>query len=75
MNKLDRPSPFDKFIPRNQADCDQANALRDYEIANKLWMNTSVFTDAGREAKAQLSIARSKYVAAVEAAHPTWIVM
>lgn len=38
-------------------------------------MNTSVFTDAGREAKRRLAVAREAYVAATKAAHPDWIVM
>ena len=42
----------DTFRPRNQAECDHANTLREYESAHKVWMNTSVFTEAGRIAKA-----------------------
>lgn len=58
-----------------QAECDHANALREYESAHKVWMNTSVFTEAGKEAKRVLTEKRKQYIAAVEAAHPTWIVM
>ena len=58
-----------------QAECDQANTLREFEQAHRVWMNTSVFSDAGREAKRVKDEARAKYVAAVKAAHPTWIVL
>ena len=64
----------DTFRPRNQAECDHANALREFEAAHKVWMNTSVFTEAGKEAKRVKEAARAKYVSAVKAAHPTWIV-
>lgn len=63
-----------RFIPKNQADCDHANTLRDYEAAHKAWMNTNIFTDAGKLAKQRLDVARENYIAAVKAAHPTWIV-
>jgi len=64
----------DTFRPKNQAEADEANTLRDYERAHKVWMNTSVFTEAGQQAKATLADAREKYLTAVKAAHPTWIV-
>ena len=64
----------DSFRPKTQTDCDHANAMRDYETAHKIWMNTSIFTEAGRQAKETLAIAREKYLAAVKAAHPSWIV-
>lgn len=64
----------DTFRPRNQADCDHANALREYEAAHKVWMNTSVFTDAGKEAKRLLGDAREKLNTTTKAAHPDWIV-
>lgn len=64
----------DKFIPKNQAQCDEANALREYERAHKAWMGASVFTEAGKTAKAALSEARETFIAATKAAHPTWIV-
>ena len=64
----------DTFRPRNQADCDHANALREYEAAHKVWMNTAVHTDAGQQAKRILDAARLKFTTAVKAAHPTWIV-
>lgn len=51
------------------------DALREYEAAHAVWMNTSVFTEAGKEAKRRLDAVREKYLAAVKAAHPTWIVM
>lgn len=50
------------------------DALREYEAAHKVWMDTSVFTEAGREARRRLDAAREKYTAAVKAAHPDWIV-
>lgn len=65
----------DRFIPRNQADCDHANALRDYERAHRIWMNTEVGTEAGRLAKAALYAARETYIAATHTAHPTWIIL
>jgi hypothetical protein len=61
--------------PKNQAECDHANALREYEAAHKVWMNTSVFTEAGKRAKRELGASREKLTLAVKAAHPTWIVM
>lgn len=64
----------DIFRPTNQAECDHANALSEYEAAHKVWMNTSVFTEAGKQAKLALDAARQKYSAAVKAAHPSWIV-
>ncbi len=65
----------DTWRPKNQLDCDVANTLRDYENAHRVYMNTSIFTDAGVEAKLMLEATRKAYIAAVEAAHPTWIVM
>ena len=65
----------DTFRPKNQADCDVANTLREYEAAHKVWMNTSIFTEAGIEAKLMLDATRKAYTEAVERAHPTWIVM
>ena len=64
----------DTFRPRNQAECDHANTLREYEAAHKIWINTSVFTAAGKEAKHNMDAAREKLTTAVKAAHPTWIV-
>lgn len=64
----------DIYRPKTQADCDHANALREYEAIHKRYMNTSVFTEAGRLVKIELQAAREKLIAAVEAAHPTWIV-
>lgn len=65
----------DTFRPRNQADCDHANALREYEAAHRIWMNTSVFTDAGKAAKRAKDEAREKYAAAYMAANPTHILL
>lgn len=65
----------DTFKPRNQADCDHANALREYESAHKVWMNTSVFTYAGKEAKRIKDEARAKYEAAYMAANPSHILL
>lgn len=64
----------DTYRPKNQAECDHANALREYEAAHKVWMNTSVFTDAGKQAKYNLDVARDTLNKAVKAAHPTWII-
>lgn len=65
----------DRFIPRNQADCDHANALREYEAAHKVWMNTSVFTHAGKESKRLKDQARIKFEAAYMTANPTHIIV
>lgn len=54
----------DRFRPKNQADCDYANALREYEAAHKVWLDTSVFTDAGKRAKSTMDVAREKLIAA-----------
>lgn len=50
-------------------------AIRDYEMAHRVWMNNSVFTPKGIEAKRNLDAARKVYVAAMEQANPTWIIM
>lgn len=65
----------DTFKPRNQADSDHANALREYEAAHKVWMNTSVFTDAGKEAQRIKDEARAKYEVAYMTANPTHILL
>lgn len=65
----------DLFTPRNQADCDFANALRDYEAAHAVWMNTSVFTEAGKQAKIAKDEARKRYEAAYKLAHPTHLIL
>jgi hypothetical protein len=62
------------FRPTNQAECDHANALREYKAAHKTWMNASVFTEDGKQAKTALGAARHKYIEATKAAHPSWIV-
>ena len=36
-------------------------ALRAYEAAHKVWMNTPVLTEAGKAAKTALNQARSRY--------------
>jgi len=59
----------DTFRPKNQAECDHANTLREYEAAHKVWMNTSVFTEAGRIAKANKEAARERYETAPAANH------
>jgi hypothetical protein len=50
----------------SQSECDHANALREYESAHKVWMNTSVFTDAGKEARRVKDEARVKYETAAQ---------
>lgn len=65
----------DSWKPKNQLDCDHWNALREYEAANKVWMNTSVFTDAGKEAKRLNDLARTKYEIAYTAANPAHILL
>lgn len=42
-------------------------ALRRYEQAHKVWMTTSVFTEAGYQAKKNLDVARTEYLQAREA--------
>ena len=67
----------DTFRPRNQADCDHANALREYEAAHKVWMNTSIFQPATvrEEVTRSKNEARAKYEAAYMAANPTHILL
>jgi hypothetical protein len=72
--KTNQTELSDKFRPKNQSDCDHANALREYEAAHKKWMQAGVFTDAGRQAKREMESAREKLTTAAKAAHPTWIV-
>lgn len=57
-----------------QPECDAANALREYEQANKVYMSTSVFTQAGRDAKLALACARDRYIKTLQMVHPTWII-
>lgn len=58
----------DKYRPKNQLDCDHANALRDMEAACKIWMNTSIFNpEAARIAKANKDEAIARYFTALEA--------
>jgi hypothetical protein len=40
----------DNYTP---AYCNLANALRDFEQAHRVWMNTCVFTPEGERAKAE----------------------
>lgn len=54
---------------RTQAWCDVANTLREFEAAHKVWMNTSVFTDAGRIARDNKNDAMARYDSAVAAYH------
>ena len=56
-----------------ETECNHVNALREYEAAHKVWMNTSVFTDAGKEAKRIKDEARAKYESAYQVANPTHI--
>lgn len=63
----------DIFRPKSQADCDMANALREYERAHAIWMQTPVHLNS--KVKAILGDARNKYLQAVQKARPTWIVM
>jgi len=51
------------------------DALLEYEAAHGVWMNTSVFTDAGKEAKRIKDAARAKYEAAYMSANPTHILL
>ena len=51
------------------------DALTEYNKAHSRWMDTLVFTPEGQEAKRLLALARERYIAAVKAAHPSWIVM
>lgn len=50
-------------------------AIRDYELAHTVWMNNSVFTPKGIEAKRKLDEARAVYVTEMRAANPTWLIM
>lgn len=58
---------FRQSCPKTQAQCDRVNTLRHYEAAHRVWMDTCVFTEAGRIAKGNLDIAREKYTAAIRA--------
>ncbi len=53
-----------------------AAKLATYERIHAEWMRTNMFNEEARtRVKAALDQARKEYVAAVEAVHPTWIVM
>lgn len=65
----------DTYRPKNQQDCDLCNALREYEAAHARWMNTSIFTDEGKEAKRIKDEAKARYEAAYMAANPTHILL
>ena len=41
--------------------CEYANALREFEQAHAIWMNTSVFTPEGERAKQLKNETMSKY--------------
>lgn len=60
--------------PWTQEQCDEANTLREYERAHKRWMNLSVFTPEGQQARYDMLCARDQYVKAKKAAHPSWII-
>jgi len=67
----------DTFRARNQADCDHANALREYEAAQRVWMNTSIFQpEAVRDQVTRTkNEAWAKYEKAYMAANPTHILL
>lgn len=67
----------DTYRPKTQADCDHANALREYEAAHKVWMNTSIFQPqvVRDEVTRTKNEARAKYEAAYLAANPTHILL
>lgn len=48
--------------------CDLANALREFEQAHAVWMNTCVFTPDGEQAKQNKNDAMRKYAEA----HTIW---
>ena len=50
-------------------------ALREYERAHAVWFNTVRDTADGRRAELEMSDARERYVNAVKAAKPDWIVI
>ena len=56
------------FSPKNQAECDEVNALRNYEAAHKVWMDTSVFADNAKEVTRIKDEARAEYEAAYQQA-------
>ena len=62
-----------EYYPKTQADCDHANALREYEAVHKIWFNTPVW--ANRAAKAKLDDCRERLREAIKAAHPNWSVI
>ena len=57
-----------------QTNCNLTNALREYEAAHALWMDTPIHTNAGREVKRVKDAARAKYEAEYRKANPTHIV-
>lgn len=67
----------DTYKPVTQADCDHANALREYEKAHKDWMCSSIFDPAvvRNEIKRRVDNARAKYEAAYLAANPNHTIL
>ena len=57
-----------------QAECDEINALHEYERIHARHMRTSVWDACRPELNRELEVARKTYISAVEAVHPTWIV-
>ena len=58
-----------------QTTCNLTNALREYEAAHALWMDTPTHTDAGREAKRMKDAARARYESAYRSANPNTILL
>lgn len=58
------------------ADEELKEARADYELANRRWMESSIFDDADERTriKAELVTARARFVAAIEGKNPSWIV-
>ena len=55
----------DTFIPKTQAERDHETALREYESAHAVWMNTTLHSPEGLQAWAIMEQARAKYALAL----------
>lgn len=56
---------------QSQIEADYDRVFRAYEAAHKIWMSTSVYTEAGREAKRIKDEARAAYDIAARAMFTT----
>jgi len=47
----------------------------DYEIQHRIWMNTSIFTKKGKEAKKALEESRANLLKELKDTYPQWIII